>query len=70
MMKRAQEQLSKETDIVGMIRSRRFFNLAIEHLLQPSIQQNFKVASRYKDIVESARIELDNVPFKKYTLNN
>ena len=65
MMKKAQEELSKETDIVGMIRSRRFFDLAIEHLLKPSIHQHLKVASRYKEIVESASIELDNLPLKK-----
>ena len=65
MMKKAQEELSKETDIVGMIRSRRFFNTAIEHLMKPSVHQHLKVASRFKEIVESASIELDNLPLKK-----
>ena len=47
LIQQAIEQMSKETDIIEMIKSRRYFNLALKKLLSTKERMTLKERSRY-----------------------
>ena len=49
-MDKAREALEKEVDIIKMIRSRRFVNMALKHLLNPVHRKELKSRSKYQEI--------------------
>ena len=49
-MEKSREALSKETDIIRLIRSQRFVHLALKHLLEPGVLKKLKSQSELKEI--------------------
>ena len=54
-MEMARAAISKEVDIVELIRSNRFVHLALKHLLDPTVHKQLKARSQFKKIwIETA----------------
>ena len=49
-MEQARKALEKEVDVIRLIRSRRYFNLALKHLLDPEVVKELKSRSLLKEI--------------------
>ena len=49
-LRKAREELEKEMNVIKLIRSRRFFHMALKHLLDPLIHKKLKEKSQYKEI--------------------
>ena len=49
-MEKAHEALKKEVDIIKLIQSRRFMRMALKHLLDPTLQREFKSRSQFQKI--------------------
>ena len=49
-MEKARLELESEVDIVKIIRSRRYFHLALEQLLDVSIRKDLKKRSKYENL--------------------
>ena len=49
-MQKARESLEKEIDIIEMIRSRRFVNMALKHLLDANLFKELKEKSKFVQI--------------------
>ena len=57
-MEKARTALESETDIIKMIRSRRFVHMALKQLLDPALRKDLKLKSQLKEI----EIEEQNDP--------
>ena len=49
-METARKALAKEVDIIRLIRSRRFVNKALKHLLDPGLHKDLKAQSQFEEI--------------------
>ena len=49
-MNEARKALEKEVDILEMIKSRRFFHIALRHLLKPALHEEFEARSKFFEI--------------------
>ena len=49
-MEQSREALSKEVDIIRLIRSRRFVHLALKHILDPEVRKELKSRSDFREI--------------------
>ena len=49
-MEKFRDALSKEADIIRLIRSQRFVHLALKHLLDPGVRKKLKSQSQLKEI--------------------
>ena len=49
-METARKALAKEVDIIRLIRSRRFVNSALKHLLDPGLHKDLKAQSKFEEI--------------------
>ena len=49
-MEKARTALENETDIIKMIRSRRFVHMALKQLLDPALRKELKLKSQFKEI--------------------
>ena len=49
-METARKALAKEVDIIRLIRSGRFVNRALKHLLDPGLHKDFKAQSQFEEI--------------------
>ena len=52
-MDKARKQLEREVDIVEIVRSRRYFHMALKHLLTPSVRKDLKTRSQVSSICDS-----------------
>ena len=49
-MEKSREALLKESDVIRLIRSRRFVDLALKHLLDPGVRKELKAQSQFTEI--------------------
>ena len=49
-MNEARKALEKEVDILEIIKSRRFFHIALRHLLKPALHEEFEARSKFFEI--------------------
>ena len=71
-MDKALAVLEKEVDIVKLIRSRRFMNIALKHLLGPTLHKELKARSKFHEIKfaqeELSSTNKDDKEYKKRSL--
>ena len=62
-MEQARASLSKEVDIIKLVRSRRFVHKALKHLLDPVLRKELKSQSMHREIEvseQAAQKEVSN----------